>query len=144
MGLKKTAEPIIMGTYTPSWVAASGGTSIGNGSITGTYIKIGKMVTVTVNMEMGSTTTFGTGSYYWTLPFNIAAGKTATGACWALDAGTAYKSGVVRNETNSDAVADRVYCFLGGSAGGEYSPTVPHTWAANDDFGFTITYEAVS
>lgn len=57
-------------TYTPSWTAASVNPSIGNGTLQGRYVKAGRLVLVEIQMLAGSTTTFGTGGYTFTLPFS--------------------------------------------------------------------------
>lgn len=59
-------------SYTPTW--NSGGTApvIGNGTLAGRYSITGKTVNVVINMIAGSTTTFGTGSYTFSLPFQAA------------------------------------------------------------------------
>ena len=58
-------------TYTPTWTASTN-PAIGNGSLLGRYLKIGRMVFVEINVIAGSTTTFGSGSYNWALPFTAA------------------------------------------------------------------------
>ena len=58
-------------TYTPSWTGGS--PAIGNGTIVGRYkIKNGQMW-YHWNTTAGSTTTFGSGSLFWSLPFTAAA-----------------------------------------------------------------------
>ena len=54
-------------SYTPTWTASSN-PSIGNGTITGRYIQVGKMVHVWIRVVGGSSTTFGSGTYAWSMP----------------------------------------------------------------------------
>jgi hypothetical protein len=55
-------------TYTPTWDATSSSPSIGNGSIVGRYRQVGKTVTFSIVLTVGSTTNVGTGIYEFGLP----------------------------------------------------------------------------
>jgi hypothetical protein len=58
--------------YTPTWTQPSGvQPSLGNGTLTGRYIRQGRQCTVQIELTMGSTTTFGNSSvaYQLSLPF---------------------------------------------------------------------------
>lgn len=59
-------------TYTPSWVSSGTAPALGNGVLTGRYMKIGRTVHAAIRMSCGSTTTYGTGNYSWSLPFTAA------------------------------------------------------------------------
>lgn len=50
-------------TFTATWTAATSNPSIGNGTITGYEIAIGKLVFNYVKIVPGSTTTYGSGRY---------------------------------------------------------------------------------
>lgn len=72
--LSRTTGGISFGqwqAWQPIWSAASGtNPAIGNGTITGRYVQVGKTVTFTAQITAGSTTTFGTtsGGYQLTYP----------------------------------------------------------------------------
>lgn len=55
-------------TYTPVWTAASTAPSLGNGVLSGRYITIGKLCRVQFYFQAGSTTTFGSGTFRFSLP----------------------------------------------------------------------------
>jgi hypothetical protein len=59
-------------TYTPTWTATVDPV-LGNGTLTGRYIKIGRTCHVSIILTIGSTTTLGTGAYSFGLPFTAAA-----------------------------------------------------------------------
>lgn len=59
-------------SYTPTWTASTTNPVLGNGSLTGRYMKIGRTVLVEINLTTGSTTTYGSGNYNWALPFTSA------------------------------------------------------------------------
>jgi len=56
------------GTYIPTWTAATTNPVIGNGSVTMLYLQVGKRVDLTIFLTVGTTTTFGSGAYKFTLP----------------------------------------------------------------------------
>jgi hypothetical protein len=65
-------------TYTPAWTASSTNPVLGNGTLTGRYMKIGRTVFCNINLITGSTTTYGSGQYSFSLPSTVAASGTAT------------------------------------------------------------------
>jgi len=55
-------------TYDLAWTSTGTQPAIGDGSLEGLYTKIGKTVFVVATMVAGSTTTFGTGGWRFSLP----------------------------------------------------------------------------
>jgi hypothetical protein len=120
-------------TYTVTW--AGGSPSIGNGSLTGQYRQLGKTVNVWIQMIAGSTTTFG--STVWTFSLPVAADNTAVqaGTAYMFDSGTANRSGVAALSTASTV-------FVISSADTDVGPTVPQNWTTGDKLVISMTYEA--
>jgi hypothetical protein len=141
---------IASGTYTPTWTSTGTAPAIGNGVLEGVWKRVGDMCTVTIVMEAGSTTTFGTGNYRWSLPFAAASRAALTGPGNQLvgngvgtvsDAGVGYQdifAGAIYN--SSSAIARS-----GGSASigtfTDVGATYPMTWATGDSISFTFSYE---
>lgn len=83
-------------TYTPTWTAASGGTSIGNGGISASFQVVAKTLLLRLYCAFGSTTTFGTGSWSFSLPAGVTSANlyqgglpgvafdSSTGARWVV------------------------------------------------------------
>lgn len=133
------------GTYTPTW-SASGGSplpSIGNGTLTGTYVKIGQLVIVSVLLTGGSTTVWGTNSDAWTmtLPFQAAnvSGLGYFGAGVAGDAGVSSYPLIVTCAANATTVR-----FLKTTTGvsGNFTANDPFAWGTGDSLQFTLVYRA--
>ena len=115
--------------YTPSWASTGTAPALGNGTIVGWHKDVGKTCTAIWEITFGTTTTFGTGTYTWTVPHTAKtpAGSTATlnylgtarghGAQWYV--GTV---GVARGTNLA-----RIYSH---NAAAEWSPTEPTTWTA--------------
>lgn len=55
-------------SWTMAWTAATTNPTIGNGTITGRYIQLGKLVVATARISQGTTTSFGSGAYSFSLP----------------------------------------------------------------------------
>lgn len=123
-------------TYTPSWTAASVNPAIGNGTITGYYVRRGRQVTASVRIVMGSTSTYGTGSWYVSLPVAPSTGVAQQGAARAFDSGTNIRVGVV--ETLTDGTARCQIMFDSDVASAD--STKPFTWTTSDELRFTINY----
>jgi hypothetical protein len=124
--------------FTPSWTGSGSNPVINNGSIVGRYRRVSgsDLVTVEVRITMGSTTTFGSGTYWVSVPVTPSATATlnATGAAYTLDSGTLDKAAVVVFEDNTKVK------FV-SATGGVFTPTVPQTFANGDQIRYQISYE---
>jgi len=58
-------------SYTPTWTSSTPPT-LGNGTLLGRYMKIGRTCITEIHLTTGSSTTYGSGNYNWTLPFTAA------------------------------------------------------------------------
>jgi hypothetical protein len=116
--------------FTPTWGADSVNPSLGNGTLTGRFRRKGKHVRVDINLTMGSTTTYGTGAWFFELPsgLNQNVKARALGVARAVDTGTASHTGV---STISAGAAPKIYTISSGAAAFWQSNT-PHTWASTD------------
>jgi hypothetical protein len=86
-GGKKTA-------YTPTWGSTGTAPSLGNGTLTGIYSRVGDLVYFRTFLEFGSTTTAGTGVYTFTLPFaSSSADNGIAGSGSVLDSGISWYVG---------------------------------------------------
>lgn len=124
-------------SFTPTWTGAGGNPAIGNGTLTGAYLQIGKTLHFRIAVTMGSTTTYGSGEWSFTLPNSLtSAGAKQIVPAAALDTGTAYRVGMGR--VNASATA----FFIASDGGGNgWSATVPHTWASGDTLQVNGTIE---
>ena len=122
-------------TYTPTWASSGTQPVIGNGTLTGQYLQVGKQLFVQIHCLAGTTTTFGTGTYSWSLPF---ANKTlGTGSTGLPTAGNLEKPGVaaysVQGSLSSGASLEPVL-YNGASI----TPTSPFTWASGNFINLAI------
>lgn len=121
--------------YQPVWASSGTQPAIGNGTFFGLYRQMGKHVFAFISLTMGSTTTFGTGTYTFTLPVTAIGSYGAIGAAYILDSGTANRSAICWNITTTTVQ-------LVSSADGDVGATVPQTFAVSDIILANILYEA--
>ena len=130
--------------YTPTWTADTTNPAIGNGTLTGRYIVIGKLCTYVLGLVMGSTTTYGSGDWAFSLPINAVntAGINFYGVAHIRNAGTANYERIAQIAPSVNV--DKISLFIDptqGSNSTKISATVPFTWGEGDSIGFEITYE---
>lgn len=131
-------ETVAWTSYTPSWTSTGTAPAIGNGTLTGRYREPPGtgLIVCEVAFTAGSTSTFGTLEYRFSLPLTAAATATSfsIGAAWLLDSGTTERSGAVRIlDTTKVTVV---------SPTGAVGQLTPWTWAVNDQIRFQVTYDA--
>lgn len=115
-------------TWTPTWQTAGTQPVLGNGSISAYYAFDGHALTFALTLTAGSTTTFGTSGWEFTLP----SGFTAVGlfqpvAAKAVDASAGLEYAMVGTVGASGAV---VGAFTYGTTA--TTGTAPFTWADGD------------
>lgn len=131
-------------SYTPTWTSSGTAPAIGNGSLTGDYMRAGALVIFRIVLTMGGTTTYGTGTYSLSLPVAAATGigrQVLTGGARDASATADYViHGVITDA--STTVSLRALPGTAGNALANMSPTVPFTWASSDVLTIGGTYEA--
>ncbi len=129
-------------SYTPTWTSSGTAPSLGNGSITGRYCLMGDLVVVQGKILMGSTTTFGTGNYSWSLPItsaNALGGNSIIGYVWIRDNSAGDYMGCCLDGTTTFSVRPGASTFGGSSTVGSLAPM---TWANTDYMAWQLNYEA--
>lgn len=129
--------------YTPAWTASTTNPVLGNGTITGRYMKLGRIVFCNINLTTGSTTTYGSGDYGFSLPATAAAAGIAV-------VGQAHLLGVSRwaGQMVISSGASTTAPFFSDSATNPrltwMSPTKPETHAAGAQLRVSFTYESAT
>lgn len=122
--------------YTPTIGGA--GWAIGNGTIDGRYIVVGKTVHFAVFIQWGSTSTFGAGQLTVTLPVTAAAIPAKY-----ISRAKGLKQGVGKYFLNSEYEnTTTVGLYTTAAPAGYVTATAPFTHAANDQINVGGTYEA--
>jgi hypothetical protein len=114
---------------------------INNGTIEGYYKVIGKTCFVRGNIAMGSTTTFGSGEWYVSMPFTASHADAILMSVTLLDNGSAwYNATMVGARAGFNHKAPIQYQNTGGTAS-DVNPTGPFTWTTSDRFIWNGSYE---
>lgn len=121
-------------SYTPVWSSASTQPVLGNGSISGSYDRNGKDIHAYGGFTAGSTSTFGTGSFRFSLPFTNLGGE-HIGTARITDAGTAFYLGVAIVASGTNYVE-----ITTDGAAVQVNNGVPMTWAVGDTVIWDVTY----
>lgn len=126
-------------SYTPTWTSSGTQPAINNGTLTGRYRRVAAsdLVIAEVRVAMGSTTTFGTGFYSWSLPVSASASALlfTSGSANLFDISALTRFG-------ASAKLDTATTVILNAHNGTIAQTVPFTWANGDDIRFTVQYEA--
>ena len=133
-GQSSNMVDIKLTTYTPAWTTSGTAPSLGNGSLLGRYSRTGNLVTVTIEFLAGSTTTFGTGDFRFSLPFTSASTIQQVGTARLLDSGTAYWVGTAVVGASASFLRMFTTTSAAVNSGG------PFVWASGDNFVLSITY----
>ena len=126
-------------TWTPVWTASTTNPVIGNGTISGNYCRFNKTVIAEGSIIMGSTTTYGTGTYRISLPFGtsvVTNGSMGYATLFDASAGYIAYTGLATQSSAS------VFEFRIGNGSGQFGPTNPITLGNADQFRFTFIYQA--
>jgi hypothetical protein len=124
--------------YTITWTAATTNPDIGNGTLTGKYRIDGSDCHYVGYVLMGSTTTYGSSEWRFSLPVNRV-GADSLGNALLLDDSNGWVTGIVRVSGSTVLV---IYPTTSSSA--DYTntirSTIPFTWAQDDRVYFDVIY----
>jgi hypothetical protein len=148
-GLTVTGSVIVSGSdittawtsYTPVWTAASSNPSIGNGTIEGYYKVIGKTCFVRGNIAMGSTTTFGSGEWYVSMPFTASNADAILMTAQLLDNGTAWYNATINGARAGFNYKTAIQYQATGGTANDVNATQPFTWTTSDRFLWNGSFE---
>jgi hypothetical protein len=128
-------------SYTPTWTAASVNPAIGNGTIQGWYKLVGKTCFVRGNIVMGSTTTFGSGEWYVSMPFTASHADAILMSANLLDNTTAWYNALLNGARAGFNYKTAIQYQSTGGTADSITPTAPFTWTNSDRFIWNGSYE---
>jgi hypothetical protein len=133
-------------TYNATWSSsANPQPSIGDGTITGRYKQIGKTVFVSVKIDMGSTTTYGTGGWHISLPVNAYASYSTVLPTLFYDTAN---GGVFYQGTSSTEFSGNTSYLIplwdkGTIYGAAIDSATPFTWGSSAKLIINGSYESI-
>lgn len=127
--------------YTPSWTGATTNPVVGNGTLVGRYMKVGRTCHVQIDLTCGSTTTYGSGAWSMSLPATAAAGSGTirSGTCHAF-----LSQRFLGQILVSPSATTGLLYFPASTAVSNLSSassTVPVVWASGGQLRISFTYE---
>jgi hypothetical protein len=128
-------------SYTPSWTAASSNPAINNGTLEGWYKIVGKTCFVRGNIAMGTTTTFGSGEWYVSMPFTASHADAILMTANLLDNGSAWYNAVVNGARAGFNYKAPLQFQTSSGTANDVNATQPFTWANSDRFLWNGSYE---
>jgi hypothetical protein len=116
-------------TYTPTFSWTSGGGSLGNGTISGSWRYVDGDAQISFAMTWGSTQTAGGGRMQWSMPAGLVAGDTVSyGAGRVVDSSASDIYPVVVEVVNGSTVMQIINGIRYGSSSSPISPTTSDTF----------------
>ena len=136
------ADLIAGGTsYAVSWTTTGTAPAVNNGTLTGRSKLVGKMCDATIKLTAGTTTTYGSGNWMFSLPYTASSSAEFVCRAFAGDSSVGaagYSQGTAYIAAGGTTVA--VY-FGNTGASTAAAATVPQTWANGDRLWATLRYE---
>lgn len=130
-------------SYTPSWTGSGSNPAIGNGTLVGRWKRKGDDIIGNIRIVMGSTTTYGTGTYIWTIPNSsgwTVSTLTASGSGTVLGFGVCSQGGAADDNIVPYLVSTTTVSLKASKTASTVGQLVPFTWANGNylDFQFTV------
>lgn len=125
-------------TGSVTWTGATTNPAIGNGTFTANVSRAGRRVTLTVLVSMGSTTTYGSGNWQFSLPVT-GTSINDIGSAFYICGGGLYV-GIARVQISSN----NIILFSANNTSNAVQSTVPAVWANGNSLEFTVTYTAAN
>lgn len=128
--------------YTPAWTASTN-PSLGNGTLTGQHMKVGRTTHMQLQLTAGSTTTFGSGTYTFSMPNTSAnSGLSALGV--ARLTGTDTWIGQIFLGSNASVANVTFPTTSTNTRGANMSSTAPETHASGMTLRASLAYQTAS
>jgi hypothetical protein len=125
--------------YTPAWTSTGTAPVLNNGTLTGMYFRLNKLIIARATWTAGSTTTFGTGGYRISLPITTNGANFLTGYAQYTDASTFNTYVMICQPITTTTV--QMNWNVGG-LNGVWGQANPVAMANGDSCQMTFIYEA--
>ena len=133
-------------SYTPTWTATTTNPSIGNGTITGEWRRVGDSMEIRIRVISGTSTTYGSGYYKFGLPSGYTilskGADTSFGVAYALNIAGGSDYVGMPGEVSGVSTTTQVGVRPGSSLFTAWSNTVPATPSASTaDQKYTLDFK---
>ncbi|MEV7599857.1 hypothetical protein AB0O91_20985 [Kitasatospora sp. NPDC089797] len=128
-------------SFTPTFSSLGGGASLGNGTLTSRWTRIGNQVQWSGSFTIGSTTNTGTGLWFISMPTPQASGFTRLGSLNLIAGGNNYLGAVSCNPADGGKAALIAKSPFSNVSFDNVSGTVPVAPAAGQQILWNVSYE---
>lgn len=123
--------------YRVDWTAPTTRPAILNGTLLGRYVKQGNTVIVQIRLVAGSSTTYGSGQWFFSLPYPVAGHDfIAVGSAYLIDSATTKSIGVAIAAAGESRLSIQTH-----SSANPVRSDTPWTWASGDQLHVELVYE---
>lgn len=145
IGTNVAAQSGAWAAYTPTWTAAGTAPALGDGTLTGAFVQMGKTVFFRARLVAGASTTYGTSLYRLGLPVPAITGADHPmgGSAYIANAGTAAYLGFLQTVAGGASLTIPLHsATVEGGLAGYWGATVPFTFGVGDSVLVAGSYEA--
>jgi hypothetical protein len=128
-------------SYSIAWYTSGSQPFLGNGTLTGRYKQIGKTVFLRVKFVGGTTTTYGSGDWRFSLPVTASTPDGVIFPCTMLDDGNNWYAGIVNGTYTGSATQSSIITTSSPSTA--VTAATPFNWGSGDSLMFNGSYESV-
>lgn len=119
--------------YMPTWTSLAGPPAVGNGTLSGRFLDLGKLLIVNITLVVGSTTSFAGSLHNFSLPAGYTPGAAAAGAGLGMCQATDVSAGlVIQGQGSGTPVTPLFPSSADANDMNTMSATNPFTWASSD------------
>lgn len=126
-------------TYPVAWTSSGTAPAVNNGTLTGYYLQIGKTYLIRIRLVAGSSTSFGTGTWFFSVPTARISTESLDGAFNGFAYGGSTNRYLI---TSQDASTTTFSMMASGTPTSGVSGSVPFTWANTHTLQVRGAYEA--
>jgi hypothetical protein len=127
--------------YTPVWTALTTPPVLGNGTLTGRYARVGPIVQCKIAWAAGATTTFGVGTWLFSIPFPYSGTGITIGSALGRTAGARYPGHAVLDQALS---TEGMSAYISNATSSLIRQDQPFVWVSGNDIHLSVTYETDS
>jgi hypothetical protein len=144
---EKIADPTVFTILTNyagiAWTSTGTAPALGNGTLVAASKQVGKLVFYILRLTWGSTTTGGTGTWQFTVPFLPSTGNQMLPGYVRDNSAAVVHPSVAHFGSGSNPVITSVQCHNASGVVGVVTATHPFTWAVSDVLYVAGTYESI-
>lgn len=126
--------------YEADFNSANNNVTYTQSPVTSSYIRVGKMIYISVKVDFSKITSLGTGRYYFTLPFEATRHQGVPSGM--LHEGTANKIRVIFGKTEKESKKCELYYLDNQVEYADFDHQHPHNLNSDDYFHLEGWYEA--